>query len=109
MKIVRTFHPVGQGAFYSERFQIWKPKIETHNIVYDCGVCYKKEKQVVHVVNQAFAGKDYQTTILHTSPRDVPSMTLFTCEKIIPLTVITLELMIFGLAARAAENDSKAP
>ena len=58
MKIVRTFHPVGQGAFYSERFQLWKPKIETHNIVYDCGVCYKKEKQVVHVVNQAFAGKD---------------------------------------------------
>lgn len=58
MKIVRTFHPVGQGAFYSERFQIWKPKIETHNIVYDCGVCYMKEKQAVHVVNQAFAGKD---------------------------------------------------
>ncbi len=58
MKIVRTFHPVGQGAFYSERFQIWKPKIETHNIVYDCGVCYMKEKQAVHVVKQTFAGKD---------------------------------------------------
>ena len=58
MKIVRTFHPVGQGAFYSERFQIWKPKIETHNIVYDCGVCYMKEKQADHVVKQAFAGKD---------------------------------------------------
>ena len=36
-------------------------------------------------------------------------MTLFTCEKIIPLTVITLELMIFGLAARAADDDSKTP
>ena len=58
IKIVRTFHPVGQGAFYSERFQIWKPEVETHNIVYDCGVCYMKEKQTVHVVNQAFAGKD---------------------------------------------------
>ena len=58
IKIVRTFHPVGQGAFFSERFQIWKPKIETHNIVYDCGVCYMKEKQAVHVVKQAFAGKD---------------------------------------------------
>jgi hypothetical protein len=58
MKIVRTFHPVGQGAFYSEKFQIWKPKEETHNIVYDCGVCYMKEKQAVHVVKQAFAGKD---------------------------------------------------
>ena len=58
IKIVRTFHPVGQGAFYSERFQIWKPEVETHNIVYDCGVCYMKEKQAVHVVNQAFAGKD---------------------------------------------------
>ena len=50
IKIVRTFHPVGQGAFYSERFQIWKPEVETHNIVYDCGVCYMKEKQAVHVV-----------------------------------------------------------
>lgn len=58
MKIVRTFHPVGQGTFYSERFQIWKPEVDTHNIVYDCGVCYMKEKQAVHVVNQAFAGKD---------------------------------------------------
>ena len=58
LKIVRTFHPVGQGAFYSERFQIWKPNVETHSIVYDCGVCIKKETQAVHVVKQAFAGKD---------------------------------------------------
>lgn len=50
MKIVRTFHPVGQGAFYSERIQIWKPKEERHSIVYDCGVCYNKEKQAAHVV-----------------------------------------------------------
>ena len=58
MKIVRTFHPVGQGAFYSERVQIWRPKVETHSIVYDCGVCYMKETQAAHVVKQAFAGKD---------------------------------------------------
>ena len=33
-KLVRTFHPVGHGAFYSEKFDIGgKP----FNIVYDCG------------------------------------------------------------------------
>ena len=34
MKIIRTFHPIGQGAFYSESFHYNKKKI---NIIYDCG------------------------------------------------------------------------
>ena len=39
--IQRTFHPVGQGAFYSERH-------ENYNIVYDCGsVNVSKGKKVV--------------------------------------------------------------
>ena len=35
MLIIRTFHPVGQGAFYSERH-------DNFNIVYDCGTTKKK-------------------------------------------------------------------
>lgn len=34
MRIIRTFHPIGQGAFYSESFHYNKKKI---NIIYDCG------------------------------------------------------------------------
>ena len=33
--IYRCFHPVGQGAFYSERFRL--PNKKTLNVVYDCG------------------------------------------------------------------------
>lgn len=34
MRLIRTFHPVGQGAFYTERHNIDGHKF---NIVYDCG------------------------------------------------------------------------
>ena len=34
MKVIRTFHPIGQGAFYSESF-FYNEKII--NIIYDCG------------------------------------------------------------------------
>tara|TARA_R110002049_G_scaffold283470_1_gene463525 strand:+ start:4961 stop:5272 length:312 start_codon:yes stop_codon:yes gene_type:complete len=30
LKVIRTFHPIGQGGFYSERHN-------NFNIVYDCG------------------------------------------------------------------------
>lgn len=36
MKIIRTIHPVGQGAFYSEQFMDWKGSRKAM-IVYDCG------------------------------------------------------------------------
>lgn len=41
-QITRIFHPVGQGAFYSERHTIGNEKF---NIVYDCGSVSKKEYQ----------------------------------------------------------------
>lgn len=47
--IQRIFHPIGQGAFYSERH-------ENHNIVYDCGsMCVSKSKKVV---SQSFSKED---------------------------------------------------
>lgn len=36
MKMVRSFIPVGQGAFYCEQF-LDKQTKEIINIVYDCG------------------------------------------------------------------------
>lgn len=44
--ITRFFHPVGQGAFYSERH-------EGYNIVYDCGELHNRKAAKV-VVKQAF-------------------------------------------------------
>lgn len=49
-KILRTFHLVGQGAFYSERHPDF-------NIVYDCGN-WKNSKAAQKVVSQAFDKND---------------------------------------------------
>lgn len=53
MKIIRTFHPVGQGAFYSERH-------ENFNVVYDCGTEYKNRvnKSIKRTVETAFSKND---------------------------------------------------
>ena len=48
--ITRTFHPVGQGAFYSER-------INGFNFVYDCGSSSNKEERE-KVVSQSFDKDD---------------------------------------------------
>ena len=38
--VQRTFHPVGQGAFYSERFYTSGQSEAVYNIVYDCGTSW---------------------------------------------------------------------
>lgn len=48
--IQRIFHPIGQGAFYSERH-------ENFNIVYDCGN-WKNTKLADRVVKQSFNTTD---------------------------------------------------
>ena len=50
MKRIRTFHPVGQGAFYTERHSVGKD--DEFTIVYDCGTMTKNggktlEKSIV--------------------------------------------------------------
>lgn len=49
----RIFHPIGQGAFYSERH-------DHFNIVYDCGVEWKesKSKRVENLVKYSFAANE---------------------------------------------------
>ncbi len=55
--MTRTFHPVGQGAFYSEQF--YGEDGSGFRIVYDCGTKTSKEKvDPVTVVQNAF--KDYK-------------------------------------------------
>ena len=40
MKVTRVIHPIGQGAFYSERIEC---DDRTYNIVYDCGSGNRKK------------------------------------------------------------------
>ncbi len=57
MRITRTFHPVGQGAFYSERFNFG---YETFNIVYDCGsdTNRKLTKSIESTIKSSFTDQD---------------------------------------------------
>lgn len=64
--IQRIFHPVGQGAFYSERH-------ENHNIVYDCGSVNASKGQ--KVVSQSFS-KDDIIDILFISHFDYDHVSL---------------------------------
>lgn len=52
MRMKRTFHSVGQGAFYTERFNIGNRKI---NVVYDCGTTTApKEKIIEREISNVF-------------------------------------------------------
>ena len=58
MKVVRTFHPVGQGAFYSERFYDMVNPQAKFNIVYDCGTSWGTITKAKKVVDLAFDKND---------------------------------------------------
>lgn len=59
--IERSFHPVGQGAFYTERFDL---DGKTCNVVYDCGALPKY--QLDDIINQHFV-KDKKIEYLFLS------------------------------------------
>lgn len=58
MKVIRTFHPVGQGAFYSERFYEDGRSEAIYKIVYDCGTSWGSVMKAKKVVAKAFDKKD---------------------------------------------------
>ena len=102
--IQRTFHPVGQGAFYSERH-------ENYNIVYDCGsVNVSKGKKVV---SQSFC-KDEIIDILFISHFDYDHVSLIEhlkkSVKKIRLVVIPLlcddEKILLCNIFKALEKDA---
>lgn len=77
-RVVRTFHPVGQGAFYSERHLTPEP----FNIVYDCGNLGCKN-QVKPVVEKAFSDSD-RIDILFISHFDLDHVSLISALKPYP-------------------------
>lgn len=56
MRVVRAFHPVGQGAFYTEHFFYRDAQQrETHHIVYDCGCksAYSRKNVILQEFNKS--------------------------------------------------------
>lgn len=84
-KITRTFHPVGQGAFYSER-------INEFNFVYDCGSSSNKEGRE-KVVSQSF-DKDDVIDLLAISHFDEDHINLI---PVLKNTVKKIKAVIFPL------------
>ena len=56
IELSRMFHPVGQGAFYTERFRCQDNDNEYINIVYDCGSTTGKK----HVLTQKQIGQTFK-------------------------------------------------
>ena len=57
MRIVRTFHPVGQGAFYTEKLYDGSNAVR-HIMVFDCGVAWGRVSKAKHLVEHAFDGSE---------------------------------------------------
>lgn len=51
MRVIRTFYPVGQGAFYTEKTNIGG---EEFTIVYDCGSTSLNRKELDKIIKSAF-------------------------------------------------------
>lgn len=75
--IQRFFHPIGQGAFYSERHTSCNINI---NIVYDCGTTNPSSQAKQRVVNQSFR-KDEIIHILFISHFDKDHISLIDTLK----------------------------
>ncbi len=73
--IERIFHPIGQGAFYSERHTSCNI-----NIVYDCGTTNPKSLAKQRVVSQSFS-KDDVIHILFISHFDKDHISLIDTLK----------------------------
>ena len=55
-KLTRTFHPVGQGAFYTEKHTNPQTQ-ETFNIVYDCGTM-TRSVDINKIIDETFTKQD---------------------------------------------------
>ena len=57
MKLIRTFHPVGFGAFYTEK-HIDPTSKQSINVVYDCGTLHNKH-YIKDAIRSYFKQGDY--------------------------------------------------
>lgn len=106
--IQRIFHPVGQGAFYSERH-------ENYNIVYDCGTHYfnRGKKGIKNTISQSFS-KDEIIDILFISHFDYDHISLIEDLKttvkeirnvVIPLLHDNEKILLSNIFKALGENN----
>lgn len=57
MKVIRHIHPIGQGAFYTERF-VDDNNTTLANVVYDCGCGINLSKQAKKMIAASFSRND---------------------------------------------------
>ena len=57
MEVTRIIHPIGQGAFYTERIC---SKDQIYNVVYDCGSGTNKNapKRLIQEITSVFTSND---------------------------------------------------
>ncbi len=64
MRMVRSFLPVGQGAFYCESFKGFLAKNENINIVYDCGSATNVELVERQIRHTFYEGEDIHAVFI---------------------------------------------
>lgn len=112
--VQRTFHPVGQGAFYSERFYTSGQSEAVYNIVYDCGTSWGSVLKAKKVVTQAFDNKDviHYLFISHLD-YDHISLALTLIESVnsvyaIVLPLVQIDDLVVGIALNRISNHNDA-
>ncbi len=90
--VQRIFHPVGQGAFYSERHDIGGNEF---NIVYDCGTSSSQKQAIAHVKTSFYQKSDID--ILFISHFDFDHVSLIkTLKDNFKIKMVVLPLLHDG-------------
>lgn len=96
--ITRIFHPVGQGAFYSESHDVDGQKF---NIVYDCGN-YGNIAKVRHIAEDEFNGMNAEIDVLFISHFDTDHVSLIKDLKPYPARIRNVVLPLLNDEMKAA-------
>ena len=76
MKLIRTFHPVGHGAFYTERF--YDENVNNiANVVYDCG-----SKTISHQDLDALDCLDLTSVTISNSVTSIDHSVFYKCSSL---------------------------
>ena len=103
MRIIRTFHPIGQGAFYTERFYDDQNKRQ-HTVVFDCGTSFGDITRSKELVKHTF-DSDESIDYLFISHLDRDHISLVEtllssvrCVREIVLPLVSEEDLIISMA-----------
>ena len=113
MRMIRTFHPVGQGAFYTERFYDDKGNV-IQTIVFDCGVLHGPSTRSKKLIQYAFNSNEHIDYLFishldedHISLVETLLSTCYVHQIVLPL--VSEEDLVISLAQhQIAGNNTSA-